>query len=62
VSDVKPDDWLTRWPDNILGGHFCSDPHPSAPGCYCRRQIDHLGDHAAYVHKITRPETWPGLR
>lgn len=51
-------DWAL-WPDNIFGSRFCSSPHPSAPHVYCRRQPGHPGDHAAYVHKISQPESWP---
>jgi len=50
-------DWIA-WPDNIFGSHFCSSPHPTASGVYCRRQPEHEGDHAAYVHKISQPESW----
>lgn len=47
------------WPDNVFGRDFCSVMHPTEEGVYCRRQPGHPGDHAAFVHKITEPESWP---
>jgi hypothetical protein len=45
------------WPDNLFKSTYCSTPHPSGDA-WCRRQPGHPGDHSAFIHKISEPETW----
>jgi len=48
-----------RRPGGVYGTHYCSAPHPTADGVYCRRQPGHDGDHAAYTFSMLHPDRWP---
>lgn len=47
------------WPDNPFRNTFCSQRHPTNPDVYCRRMPNHPDDHAAFIHSITTPQSWP---
>ena len=44
-----------------LGYFFCSSPHPTVAEVWCRRQPDHDGRCAAFVHSIAVPDEWDRL-
>lgn len=45
-------------PGGFLGRIYCSAPHPTNAGVWCRRLPDHEGDHRAFVFRISEAEEW----
>lgn len=50
---------MYRRAGGVFGKDFCSSPHPDKPFTFCRRMPHTDGDHAAFTHLISAPETWP---
>lgn len=64
---------IYRHNGGFMGKAFCSVAHPDNPDpataepddefVFCRRLPHHDGsDHAAFIHSIKVPETWPDVR
>lgn len=46
-------------PGGFGGQIFCAAAHPTRPDVWCRRMPHQKGDHSAFVHAISTPQSWP---